>query len=257
MLTCYFIFLFKLTQQQDLCIGSVNANRYHHETQSMIGNFVNTLPYRFQLEPTETFQQIAEKVKQRCLEIMNYAHVPYQQIINYSERKESLLPFIQTTLQLLPIARKTKLYLNNNKTTFEKLSDIYNNQNNIGLSQFDLSLVIKHDIVTKKKIQVEFEYSIDLFQRERIIDMSQRFHLMLKQLFSTTSSSFDKQKQPVYELSILLPHEQELIKHLNPPLKSLNNNTKSLNNCSLMFVRRDERIRPACENTLSTGADEA
>ncbi|UJR17611.1 hypothetical protein I4U23_004507 [Adineta vaga] len=131
MLTCYFIFLYKLTQQQDLCIGFLNANRYHYETQSMIGMFVNTLPFRFQIEPKQTFEEIAEKLKATFLQIMNYAHVPYQEILQFSQRNHSLLSFIQTTLQLLPIVEKTDFLLNNNQTILQKLTDIYNNQDNI------------------------------------------------------------------------------------------------------------------------------
>ncbi|CAF4040185.1 unnamed protein product, partial [Didymodactylos carnosus] len=47
-LTCYYVFLFKLTNgEKDLCIGSVSSNRYRPELQELIGMFVNLLPYRF------------------------------------------------------------------------------------------------------------------------------------------------------------------------------------------------------------------
>ncbi|CAF4600495.1 unnamed protein product, partial [Didymodactylos carnosus] len=57
-----------------------------------------------------------------------------------------------------------------------------------------------------------FEYSTDLFQRSTIETICQRFQVLLKQLFT---SSFDLEKQPVYELSILLPDELKLIHDIN------------------------------------------
>ncbi|UJR18563.1 hypothetical protein I4U23_005470 [Adineta vaga] len=58
-LATFYIFLFKLTHgQTDLCVTSVNANRYRSELQSLIGMFVSTLPYRFQLDGNWSFDEI-------------------------------------------------------------------------------------------------------------------------------------------------------------------------------------------------------
>ncbi|CAF1501204.1 unnamed protein product [Didymodactylos carnosus] len=37
LLTNYYLFLFKLTKRTDLCVGSVNANRFRSELQSLVG----------------------------------------------------------------------------------------------------------------------------------------------------------------------------------------------------------------------------
>ena len=36
--------------QTDICVGSVSANRYRSEIVPLIGMFVNTLPYRTQID---------------------------------------------------------------------------------------------------------------------------------------------------------------------------------------------------------------
>ncbi|CAF4585803.1 unnamed protein product, partial [Rotaria sp. Silwood2] len=81
-LATFFIFLFKLSNgQQDLCIASVNANRYRPELRDMIGMFVATLPYRIQLDPYATFEQLVEQVRDLCLSILEHSHYPLQHII--------------------------------------------------------------------------------------------------------------------------------------------------------------------------------
>ncbi|CAF4053559.1 unnamed protein product [Adineta steineri] len=50
-LSRFYVFLFKLTHgESDLCISSINANRYRSELANMIEMFVSTLPYRVQLD---------------------------------------------------------------------------------------------------------------------------------------------------------------------------------------------------------------
>ncbi len=60
-LATFYAFLFKLTHgQNDLCIACFNANRYRSELQNMIGMFVATLPYRIQVNPYWSFDELVE-----------------------------------------------------------------------------------------------------------------------------------------------------------------------------------------------------
>ncbi|CAF1689663.1 unnamed protein product, partial [Adineta ricciae] len=81
-LATFYTYLFKLSGgQQDLCIGSINANRYRAELRDMIGMFVATLPYRVQLDPNGSFEQLVEQVRDRCLSVLEHSHYPLQHII--------------------------------------------------------------------------------------------------------------------------------------------------------------------------------
>ena len=81
-LAVFYAFLFKITNgQQDLCIGCVNANRYRIELRDIIGMFVATLPYRIQVNPYGTFDQLVEQVRQMSLSILEHSHYPLQRII--------------------------------------------------------------------------------------------------------------------------------------------------------------------------------
>ncbi|CAF1591003.1 unnamed protein product, partial [Adineta steineri] len=65
-LSIFYVFLFKLTHgQTDLCISSINANRYRSELVNMIGMFVSTLPYRVELDPHWSFDEIVKYVHEK------------------------------------------------------------------------------------------------------------------------------------------------------------------------------------------------
>ncbi|CAF1627454.1 unnamed protein product [Adineta ricciae] len=65
-LAIFYAFLFKLTHgQNDLCIASLNANRYRNELQNVIGMFVSTLPYRIELDRCWTFDELVKHVQEK------------------------------------------------------------------------------------------------------------------------------------------------------------------------------------------------
>ncbi|CAF1673168.1 unnamed protein product, partial [Didymodactylos carnosus] len=76
-LTSYCVFLYKLTQGTDLCVGGVNANRYESVLENLAGMFVNTIPNFHELKPTETFNSIMKQVQKAYLEIKSYSYLPY------------------------------------------------------------------------------------------------------------------------------------------------------------------------------------
>ena len=54
-LAMYYSFLYKITGNRDLIVGSLVTNRTQPELVSMIGMFANLVPYRLKIEPQETF----------------------------------------------------------------------------------------------------------------------------------------------------------------------------------------------------------
>ncbi|CAF1093076.1 unnamed protein product [Adineta steineri] len=81
-LSIFYVFLFKLAHDEsDLCISSVNANRYRSELVNMIGMFVSTLPYRAELDPRWSFDKAVKYVQEKCLSILEHSHYPLQHIL--------------------------------------------------------------------------------------------------------------------------------------------------------------------------------
>ncbi|CAF1291873.1 unnamed protein product [Didymodactylos carnosus] len=69
--------------------------------------FVNILPYRFKLDPQQTFDDIVEQVKQLCVEIFQYSYLPYQELAQLqcsqwdNETIALLMPYVQVPFNYL------------------------------------------------------------------------------------------------------------------------------------------------------------
>ncbi|CAF1621445.1 unnamed protein product, partial [Didymodactylos carnosus] len=81
LITCFYLFLSKLTDDNDVCMGSIAANRHTAEVQNLIGMFVNFVPYRLRFDPTLSFKDLTWQVHQTCSEVSQYSYLPSQEII--------------------------------------------------------------------------------------------------------------------------------------------------------------------------------
>ncbi|CAF4659148.1 unnamed protein product [Rotaria sp. Silwood2] len=106
-LTCYYAFLFKLTNgENDLCIGMNTHGRYKEELMSVIGMFVNAIPLLCQLDPHWSFHQLAEHVKEIFTTSLEYSYFPLQRIL--AQHSNVTKPtFLETSFYFLGYTSKT------------------------------------------------------------------------------------------------------------------------------------------------------
>ena len=81
MLTALKILLFKWTQQKDIVIGTVNANRTSSEVESLIGCFINFIPLRSIFSPEMLAIESLKQVRETIFESFANQNVPFQKII--------------------------------------------------------------------------------------------------------------------------------------------------------------------------------
>ncbi|CAF3976110.1 unnamed protein product, partial [Adineta steineri] len=110
-LTIFYVFLFKLTHEEtDLCIASLNANRYRSELENMIGMFVSTLPYCVQLNSHLSFDELVKHVREKCLSILEHSHYPLQYILADFRLNQLDIPFLDIVFNFLPDSINTDRY---------------------------------------------------------------------------------------------------------------------------------------------------
>ena len=82
-LTCYYVFLFKLTNgERDLCIAMTADNRYKDDLKSVIGLFENIIPLRCQLDPHRSSHELADQVRKMMTDVLKYSYFPLQHILS-------------------------------------------------------------------------------------------------------------------------------------------------------------------------------
>ncbi|CAF1667671.1 unnamed protein product, partial [Adineta ricciae] len=198
-LATFYAYLFKLTGgQQDLCVGSINANRYRVELRDLIGMFVATLPYRVQLDPNGSFEQLVEQVRDRCLSILEHSHYPLQHIIGSHHTPA----FLETMFDFVTDESNIER-VNLGGTVLQSISaDLFDH-----VAKFDMMVTFVHNQSTG--ISCSLVCSQDLFDDTTVQLMTERFSCLLHHLFN--SALFATEKQPLCQLSLILPHEQLLI----------------------------------------------
>jgi NRPS condensation-like uncharacterized protein len=205
-LATFYAFLFKLTNgQNDLCIACINANRYRNELQNLIGMFVATLPYRLQLNPQHSFDQLVEQVRDRCLSILEHSHYPLQHILADSQHQEASPAFLETLFDFIILSSKSdRLTLNGAHLESVSLQGIDQ------VAKFDFMCTLLHNPSTENNtMSCSFVCSRDLFDQMTVERIARRFQHLLTQLFcsNTMMNQFDQVHQPIYKLSLLLPEE--------------------------------------------------
>ncbi|CAF4211900.1 unnamed protein product, partial [Adineta steineri] len=113
-LSIFYVFLFKLTHgQTDLCISSINANRYRSELVDMIGMFVSTLPYRVELDLHWSFDEVVKYVQEKCLSILEHSHYPLQHILDDNRSSQSNVSFLEIIFDFITVSKDVEhSYLN-------------------------------------------------------------------------------------------------------------------------------------------------
>jgi amino acid adenylation domain-containing protein len=86
----YYVFLAKLSGQQDIVIGTPTAGRKHPDLQPLIGMFLNTLALRNQPAGNKTFKEFLKEVKNRTLKAFENQDYPFEDLVEQAVVKRDL-----------------------------------------------------------------------------------------------------------------------------------------------------------------------
>ncbi|CAF3973115.1 unnamed protein product [Adineta steineri] len=207
-LTIFYVFLFRLSRgETDLCISSINANRYRNELQNLIGMFVSTLPYRVEVDSNWSFDELVKHVQEKCLSILEHSHYPLQHILADNRSSQSNVSFLETMFDFITIS-KDMVQLCLGDANLERISL----EQSAEVSKFDFSLnFIYNSSSDDNQMSCHFVCSHDLFEKSTISQIAQRFEYMFEQLFPTLSNntSMIDMSSSISKLSLILPEEAE------------------------------------------------
>lgn len=170
----YFILLNNLTNQNDIIIGTVIANRSHEQLEQLIGFFVNTLALRIKIEPNEKFINFIEKLREDVLNAQINQDLPFEKLIDYLNvpLDTSRHPLFQVMFVAYDFAQKTS------SVTSELLKSYsYPAQN--ASSKFDLTTTWDESNV---QLKCNFNYRTSLFNKdviEKYIDIYKQILLLI------------------------------------------------------------------------------
>jgi NRPS condensation-like uncharacterized protein/aryl carrier-like protein len=212
-LATFYAFLFKLTHgETDLCITSINANRYRPELQEMIGMFVATLPYRIQLDSQWSFDQLVKHVRKNCFSILEHSHYSLQHILADVQLNQSNVSFLDTMFDFITVTSEVGSF-SFDGTSLEQMSIEQSSE----VTKFDFSMVFAYNPTSDdNQLSCSFVCSCDIFDKTTIALISQRFEYLFDQIFGTTSNMnlMDDSMISINKLSVILREEAEEMKSI-------------------------------------------
>ncbi|CAF1397974.1 unnamed protein product [Adineta steineri] len=209
-LAALYVFLFRLTHDEtDLCIGSINANRYRSELVNMIGMFVSTLPYRMQLDPHWSFDEVVKYVREKCLSILEHSHYPLQHILADSHLTQSNISFLETMFSVISVSSEDdQLNLDTDNLEQLPLAQSYE------IAKFDFMLTFLYDSSSQNnKLSCVLACSRDIFDEKTVAILCQRLEHLSKRIFSWNQpvNELDRISTSISKLDLILPEEADEI----------------------------------------------
>ena len=193
-LSFYYILLSKLTEQEDITIGTTVAGRQHSDLETMLGMFVNTLPLRNYVGENLTFNAFLSSMKVRVLKCLNNQEFSYEALIDELkiDRTKGRNPLFDV-LFVYEQFQKSDLQLNN--------LEIRPFQSEHVASKLDLMFSVQE---AKGEFLIYLEYSTKLFKDETII----RFEGYFKNIVSAILAD---PKIKIADIAILTESDKQLI----------------------------------------------
>ncbi|CAF1559304.1 unnamed protein product [Adineta steineri] len=200
--------LFKLTHgENDLCISSLNANRYRNELQNIIGMFISTLPYRIQLDPQWSFDDLVKYVREKCSSILEHSHYPLQHILANSHINQSNISFLETMFDFVTISSHSDELSLDGASVKQVPSE-----QSFEVAKFDFMLTFMYNtILENNRLSCRLTCSNDLFDENTVTNIGRRLEYCFQQLFSTNENMnrMDTCYTSISKFDLILPEETQ------------------------------------------------
>ncbi|MBW4619917.1 MAG: LLM class flavin-dependent oxidoreductase [Cyanosarcina radialis HA8281-LM2] len=194
LLAAFNVLLHRYSSQDDILVGTPNANRNWSQTEELIGMFVNTLVMRTDLSGNPSFRELLKRVREVTLDAYAYQDLPFEKLV------EALQP--ERDLSRNPLFG-VWFSLNNSPMPPMKMHGLTLNLLEIdtGISQFDLSLNLSKQ---NGELIGAFEYNSDLFDADTITSTIGYLQTLLAGIVSNPD-------RPLGDLPLLSQAEQQQI----------------------------------------------
>ncbi len=102
LLAAFEVLLNRITQQDDLVVGTPIAGRTRRETEGLIGFFVNTLPLRVKIAGNPGFREFLGSIRKLTLAAYEHQDLPFEKIVEALQPERSLnhMPFTRVVFVL-------------------------------------------------------------------------------------------------------------------------------------------------------------
>ena len=186
--------LARMSHQSDIIVGSALDNRDHPGLERLLGFFVNTLPIRCNLAENPSFQSLVQQVRHTLLQAFEHQQVPFEKIVDELKptRIPGRAPLFQVGFSMREAASRGAWV---DGLDFELI------EQDRATILHDLWIEVNR---TPSELTLTLLYRKDLFERESIALLADRYRVLLESAVSDPT-------RPVGHLHLLSEHERHLV----------------------------------------------
>nr|QEO74904.1 AMP-dependent synthetase and ligase [uncultured bacterium] len=180
--------------QQDFALGTAVSGREHAATESLIGNFINTVALRAPIDPLLSVAADLDRVRETVLSAFTHQQVPFDQLVDRlaPERDAGTTPLVQAMVVL--------------QNTPFRLPELHGlTAQRYGLPLRAVMFDIAFDFTERDgELDAEIQYNTDLFDPETVARLGGHLTALLE-------SVVDDPQRPVGEVSLAGDPEWDLV----------------------------------------------
>lgn len=181
LLACYYSLIYYYTRSTPIIISSPVANRFLPELENQVGVYLNTLPFKIEIQSDNTFLDILSKVKTIVAGAFDHQAYPFNLLTGDLGISGALdaNPMLKIMFDMIDFdAVKDETHMDN--LTIEPYLAIYNS------NKADLILFGKRVGTT---LELHFGYDSAIYRRDRISRLMQRFELLIEKVIGDPMTS--------------------------------------------------------------------
>jgi amino acid adenylation domain-containing protein len=194
-LAVYNVLLSKLSNQEDIVVGTPTSGRFHEDVEATVGAFVNTIALRNQPRAELSFRDFLGTLKSNTLEAFDNQDWDYEMLVQdlQVDRRSSRNPLFDVFLTMQNFEQQKFSLPGMKLSRLKAMKEI---------AKFDLSLLaIEHH----SGFTFEIEYAVDLFERQTIERWSGYFkHIIAAVIANSDISIADIDMVPQDERNLVL-----------------------------------------------------
>lgn len=208
LLAAFQVLLYRYTNQPDVVVGTVIANRTNKLLEPLIGFFANTLALRTTLSDALTFHEVLSKVRNNTIGAYTHSEAPFEQVVHSLRIEQNLshAPLVQVAFFLQDEQMYQPHFQDLQVQPFPYIPFPFRS----GVARFDLLLEMT---ATREGLLGSFEYESELFEKETIARLAGHWQTLLESIVANPHL-------PLPYLPLLTESErQQILIHWNATFK--------------------------------------
>jgi amino acid adenylation domain-containing protein len=168
--TVFALVVHRLSNAQDVVIGTPVAGREHDETQALIGFFVNTLVIRSRFEQGLSFDELLRRNKSAILDVFSYQHTPFEFLVEEIKPARSLSynPIFQLMFNVQSVGQSELALPGLSLTPLFART---------GVTKFDLSVDVTE---SRGSMTAVWGYKTSLFREETVARFARSYRVLVE-----------------------------------------------------------------------------